>query len=53
MCFACDSYGVLLETHLGYFRKDEVHGMKINQNISAVIVNDQLLRNENLSLIHI
>ncbi len=27
--------------------KDEVQGMKINQNISAVIVNDQLLRNEN------
>lgn len=28
-------------------RKDEVGRMKINQNISAVIVNDQLLRNEN------
>lgn len=47
MCFTCSPCGSLLETHLGYFRKDEVQEMKINQNISAVIVNDQLLRNEN------
>ena len=47
MCFTCSPCGSLLETNLVYFRKDEVQEMKINQNISAVIVHDQLLRNEN------